>query len=45
MTNPDVETLFRQQFRSEMRAGRFVMDFASSEGRRSIGSGRRRKAR
>jgi CheY-like chemotaxis protein len=27
---PDVETLFRQQFRREMRAGRFVMDFASS---------------
>jgi len=27
---PDVEALFRQQFRSEMRAGRFVMDFASS---------------
>ena len=27
---PDVEALFRQQFRREMRAGRFVMDFASS---------------
>jgi CheY-like chemotaxis protein len=27
---PDVEALFRQQFRREMRAGRFIMDFASS---------------
>jgi CheY-like chemotaxis protein len=27
---PDVEALFRQQFRREMRAGQFVMDFASS---------------
>jgi len=27
---PDVEALFRQQFRREMRAGRFVMDFAAS---------------
>jgi CheY-like chemotaxis protein len=27
---PDVEALFRQQFRREMRAGRFAMDFASS---------------
>jgi CheY-like chemotaxis protein len=27
---PDVEALFRQQFRREMRAGRFVMDVASS---------------
>jgi CheY-like chemotaxis protein len=27
---PDVEALFRQQFRREMRAGRFVVDFASS---------------
>ena len=27
---PDVEALFRQQFRREMRAGRFSMDFASS---------------
>lgn len=25
---PDVEALFRQQFRREMRAGRFTMDFA-----------------
>jgi CheY-like chemotaxis protein len=27
---PDVEALFRQQFRREIRAGRFVMDFAAS---------------
>ena len=27
---PDVEALFRQQFRREMRAGRFAMDFAMS---------------
>lgn len=27
---PDVETLFRQQFRRDLRAERFVMDFASS---------------
>ena len=27
---PDVETLFRQQFRREIRTGRFVMDFAQS---------------
>jgi CheY-like chemotaxis protein len=27
---PDVETLFRQQFRRELRAGRFVMEFAHS---------------
>ena len=27
---PDVETLFRQQFRRELRAGRFQMEFASS---------------
>jgi CheY-like chemotaxis protein len=27
---PDVEALFRQQFRRDMRSGRFVMDFASS---------------
>ena len=32
---PNVEVLFRQQFRREMRAGRFVMDFASS-GRQAI---------
>jgi CheY-like chemotaxis protein len=29
---PDVEVLFRQQFRREIRAERFVMDFASSGG-------------
>jgi CheY-like chemotaxis protein len=27
---PDVEILFRQQFRRELRAGRFTMDFAQS---------------
>ncbi len=27
---PDVEALFRQQFRRDLRARRFVMDFASS---------------
>ncbi len=27
---PDVEALFRQQFRRDMRAQRFVMDFANS---------------
>lgn len=27
---PDVETLFRQQFRHELRAGRFAMEFAQS---------------
>jgi CheY-like chemotaxis protein len=27
---PDVETLFRQQFRRELRAGRFLMEFAAS---------------
>jgi CheY-like chemotaxis protein len=27
---PDVEHLFRQQFRRELRAGRFVMEFAQS---------------
>jgi CheY-like chemotaxis protein len=27
---PDVETLFRQQFRRELRAGRFAMEFAMS---------------
>lgn len=27
---PDVEALFRQQFRRELRAGRFQMEFASS---------------
>jgi CheY-like chemotaxis protein len=27
---PDVETLFRQQFRRELRSERFVMDFANS---------------
>ena len=27
---PDVELLFRQQFRRELRAGRFTMEFAQS---------------
>ena len=27
---PDVETLFRQQFRHDLRAGRFAMEFAQS---------------
>ena len=27
---PDVESLFRQQFRHDLRAGRFTMDFAQS---------------
>jgi CheY-like chemotaxis protein len=27
---PDVEMLFRQQFRRELRAGRFVMEFSQS---------------
>jgi CheY-like chemotaxis protein len=27
---PDVESLFRQQFRREIRAGRFAIDFAQS---------------
>ncbi|PPQ18917.1 response regulator [Bradyrhizobium sp. AC87j1] len=27
---PDVETLFRQQFRRDLKSGRFMMEFASS---------------
>ena len=27
---PDVELLFRQQFRRDLREGRFTMDFAQS---------------
>ena len=27
---PDVEMLFRQQFRRDLRAGRFAMEFAQS---------------
>ncbi len=27
---PDVESLFRQQFRRDIRAGRFIMEFANS---------------
>ena len=29
-TNPNVEALFRQQFRRDIRDGRFTMDFAQS---------------
>ena len=29
---PDVEALFRQQFRRDLRAQRFVMDFAAFRG-------------
>jgi CheY-like chemotaxis protein len=27
---PDIEVLFRQQFRQELRSGRFTMEFAQS---------------
>ena len=27
---PDIEVLFRQQFRRELRSGRFTMEFAQS---------------
>ena len=30
---PDVEALFRQQFRHDLRAARFIMDFAQSAAR------------
>ena len=30
---PDVEALFRQQFRRDLRAGRFLMEFVSSAAR------------
>jgi len=30
MNEPDVETLFRQQFRHDLRSGRFTMEFALS---------------
>ena len=30
MTSLDVELLFRQQFRHDIRAGRFTMEFAQS---------------
>jgi hypothetical protein len=32
---PDVEVLFRQQFRRDLRAGRFAMEFAQSAPPRS----------
>jgi hypothetical protein len=34
----DVEVLFRQQFRRDLRAGRFTMDFAQSAQWRSSAS-------
>ena len=37
---PDVAELFRQQFRKELRASRFVMEFAQS---RAGGAGARRR--
>ena len=33
---PDVEALFRQQFRRDLPAQRFVMDFAMLVGRRLL---------
>ena len=30
MTVPDVESMFRQHFRRELRSGRFIMEFALS---------------
>ena len=30
MTVPDVESMFRQHFRREIRSGRFIMEFALS---------------
>ena len=35
---PDVEMLFRQQFRRDLRDNRFKMDFAQSENALSNGS-------
>ena len=35
---PDVELLFRQQFRRDLRASRFTMEFAQSADRRSSAS-------
>ena len=35
---PDVEVLFRQQFRRDLRAGRFTMEFAQSAPWRSSAS-------
>jgi len=39
---PDVEALFRQQFRRDIRDGRFTMDFAQSAQRDRQPCGRRR---
>ena len=36
---PDVELLFRQRFRHDLKAGRFVMEFAQS-GQRGAGAHR-----
>ncbi len=35
---PDVEVLFRQQFRHDLRAGRFTMEFANPPPPRFNGS-------
>ena len=35
---PDVELLFRQQFRRDLRDGRFAMEFAQSPGGRCSAS-------
>ena len=40
---PDVAELFRQQFRKELRACRFVMEFARARVRRWNASARRRR--
>ena len=40
---PDVEMLFRQHFRRDIRAGRFTMEFAQSGGRRRLSASAMRK--
>jgi hypothetical protein len=42
---PDVEVLFRQQFRHDLRAGRFTMEFAQSGAWRFSASPMRRAYR
>ena len=42
---PDVELLFRQQFRHDLRAGRFTMEFAQSAAAALQRISRRRRAR
>ena len=42
---PDVEVLFRQQFRRELRAGRFTMEFAQSAHSRAATHRRCRRTR